>query len=89
MYNNNIIYVLLHSFLDTIFVSNCFLFNPTELQVVFYDVSFTILSEVYRPELADDQSEEFLKLSKEVRKLVCTQNWGEGIERREIKPFLA
>ena len=48
-----------------------FSFFPTELKVFLYNLSFKVLSEVYTPELADTQSVEFTKLSKEVNKLVC------------------
>jgi len=41
-----------------------------ELKVFFYDLSFKILSEVYRPELADRLAAEFIKLSKDVSNLV-------------------
>ena len=58
--------------MDTDFYS-VFFFRPIELEVFFYNVSFKILSEVYRPELADGQSIEFLTLSKEVSKLVCDE----------------
>lgn len=46
-------------------------FFSTELKVFFYDLSFKILSEVYRPELANRQAAEFIKLSKDVSNLVC------------------
>ena len=44
---------------------------PAELKAFLYKLSFKILSEVYKPELADRQSVEFTKLSNEVIKLVC------------------
>jgi len=47
------------------------LFFSTELKVFFYDLSFKILSEVYRPELADRLAAEFIKLTKDVSNLVC------------------
>lgn len=61
--------------MDTVFLVlfSVFYFRPIELEVFFYNVTFKILSEVYRPELADGQSIEFLSFSKEVSKLVCEQ----------------
>lgn len=61
-------YFVCHATQKTVFV---LFFFPTELKVFFYNVSFKILSEVYRRELGDSQSVEFIKLSKEVSKLVC------------------